>query len=149
MILSVLRVIVGFVLACLAGGAVQVLFAMTPADLASRGTDAVAQAGQWSLLAAIHSAVFSAPFVLVIVALGEWRRIRAWLYYAASGVAIAAIGFVAQLSSELPGQPSIVNNYALTAFLTAGFVAGSIYWLLAGRRAGGARHPASAGVQAG
>lgn len=146
MILSVLRVMVGFILACLAGGAVQVLFALTPADLMNRGADALAQAGQWSLLAAIHSAVFSAPFALVMVTLGEWRSIRGWLYYAASGVAIAAAGFIAQLSSEGPGQPSIVNNYALTAFLTAGFVAGNVYWLLAGRRAGRVHRLSQSGV---
>jgi hypothetical protein len=47
------------------------------------------------------------------------------------------IGFLTQHSAELPGQPSIMNNYGLTAFITSGFVAGLAYWLFAGRGAGG------------
>jgi hypothetical protein len=38
--------------------------------------------------------------------------------------------------SEAPGQASILQNYALTAFLVAGFVAGFAYWLFSGRFVG-------------
>jgi hypothetical protein len=40
---------------------------------------------------------------------------------------------------EVEGQPTIVNDYALRAFLTVGFFGGLAYWLAAGRRAGGRR----------
>ena len=48
-------------------------------------------------------------------------------------------GVKAQFESEVTGQPTILNAYALTAFITAGFVAGLAYWLIAGRKAGSGR----------
>ena len=67
-------------------------------------------------------------------------------HYAATEVSIerkiremryAMVGFLTQHSAELPGQPSIMNNYGLTAFITSGFLAGLAYWLFSGRGAGG------------
>ncbi len=137
----ILRVLLGFVLAALAAGITKVLFVITPSQLANLPADVVsdrvAMAGEMALLAGLHSAIFAAPFALVGAAIGEWRRIRDWAYYALIGMAIALIGFLAQYSSEFTGQPTIVNNYALTAFLTTGFIAGIVYWIVSGRYAGG------------
>src|SRR5690606_38127684 len=66
-------------------------------------------------------------------------RLRSWLYYASVGVIIALGGFSAEYLNEVPGEPSILNNYALAAFLAAGILGGLAYWLFAGRRAGGRR----------
>jgi hypothetical protein len=55
------------------------------------------------------------------------------------GLAIAVGGFVAEYLSEVSGQPTIVNDYAIRAYLTIGFVGGLAYWLFAGRLAGGRR----------
>ncbi len=136
-----LKVLLGFAIACLAAGITKVLFVFTPAELASLpadvASDRMSRAMDLSLGVAAQSALFSAPFALVAAAIGEWRRISSWTYYALIGIAIALVGFLAQHSIELPGQPSIVNNYALTAFLTSGFMAGLFYWLFAGRSAGG------------
>ena len=52
---------------------------------------------------------------------------------------VAVVGFLAQYVSELQGQPTIVNNYAMAAFLCGGFVAGMVYWLVVGRTAGRSR----------
>jgi hypothetical protein len=68
--------------------------------------------------------------------LGEWRRIGSWMYYVLVAIAITAIGFLAQFLAEAQGEASIINNYAATAFLLTGFVAGLVYWLFAGRYAG-------------
>ena len=59
--------------------------------------------------------------------------IRALPYYLIAGTVIAMLGFTAQYSSEVPGQPTIFNNYALAAYLTSGFLGGLAYWLTAGR----------------
>jgi hypothetical protein len=133
----VIRVVFGFVVACLAAGLTIVLFVTTPVELANTPsnaiTDALSANGLLALFAATHSAVFAAPFALIGAAIGEWRRLAHWTYYAVVGIVIAGLGFLAQYMSEGGAQASIVNNYALVAFLTMGFVGGVIYWLVAGQ----------------
>ena len=140
---TIFRVLVGFAFACLVAGAVTVAFIVTPADVAILGPDARSEqlgyAGLLSLLAATHSAIFAFPFALIAIALAEWLRVRSWIYYVVVGILIATGGFGAVSYFEVEGQPTIVNNYALWAFLTVGVFGGLAYWLVAGRRAGGRR----------
>jgi hypothetical protein len=130
------RVLVGFVLACLAAGLTLVLFVYTPLELAGLAASVestrLAEAGLLALAAATHTAVFSAPFALFGAVFGEWRRIRNPAYYALVGILIAALGFFAQYWSEAAGELSILNTYALSAFVLTGLVAGVVYWLCAG-----------------
>jgi hypothetical protein len=137
MIGSILRVLFGFILACLAAGVTIVLFVYTPVELAMDAGDRVSEAGMLSLAAATHTAVFAAPLALIGAAIGEWRGLRTWTYYALVGVLIAIIGFLVQYSSEGSGTASILNTYALSAFVVTGLIAGFVYWLVAGRLAGG------------
>jgi drug/metabolite transporter (DMT)-like permease len=139
MIGRVLWVIIGFVVACLAAGLTMVLFVYTPAEMAGEAAagDRFAEAGMLTLFAATQSAVFAAPFAFIGAGFGEWQKIGAWLYYALVAIAIAGVGFLAQFWSETGAEPSIVNSYAVTAFVAAGFVAGMVYWLIAGRFAAG------------
>lgn len=134
------RVISGFLLACLAAGLVKVLFVMTPVELVSVPSsafpDKATDLGLLALLTATHTAIFAATFALVATGIAEWLSIRAPLYYLTSGAAIALLGFFAQYSSEVGGQPTILNTYAMTAYLAAGLIAGFVYWVLAGRYAG-------------
>lgn len=137
MIGRILRVLFGFIFACLAAGATIVLFVYTPVDLASDAGDRVQEAGLLTLYAATHAALFAAPFALIGAAIGEWRAISSWTYYALVGVLIAVIGFLVQYWSEGGTDPaSILNSYALSAFLVTGLVAGLVYWLASGRYAG-------------
>jgi hypothetical protein len=141
MLERIFRVLVGFVVACLAAGFAVVLFAVPPTEIlnlpADVQADRLTKIGESGLFAAIWSLIFSFPFALVAAAIGEWRRIRSWTYYALVGLAISIVGLLTQHSAEQIGQPSIMNNYGLTAFITSGFVAGLAYWLLSGRLAGG------------
>lgn len=138
MIIGIFRVIIGFVFACLAAGLAMVLFVYTPLELATElASERVSEASLLALAAATHSAVFAAPFALIGAGFGEWQRIGSWLYYALVGIAIAGVGFLAQFWTEAEGEASIVNSYAVTAFIVAGFVAGMVYWLFAGRNASG------------
>lgn len=135
-----LATFLSFLLACLGAGLTTALFATTPAELvglpADVASDRIVRLIETGVFAAVQSFVFSVPFAVAAIAVGEWQRIRVWTYYAGAAVLIALVGFLAHWSGEMPGQPTIVNNYALSAFITAGFVAGLVYWVGAGRSAG-------------
>ena len=138
MISGMLRVIIGFVFACLAAGFTMVLFVYTPLELATELIgERLSEAALLSLAAGTHSAVFAAPFALIGAGFGEWQRIGSWLYYVLVAIAIAGVGFLAQFWTEATGEASIVNSYAVTAFIVTGFVAGIVYWLFSGRYAAG------------
>lgn len=141
--LTLLRVLFGFIIACLVAGAATVAFVVTPADIAGLPAEVqperLGNAGLLALLAATHSALFAFPFALLAIGTAELLRIRAWLYYVLAGLAISMGGFSAVYLNEVPGQPSILNNYALATFLTVGVLSGLAYWLVAGRCAGGRR----------
>jgi hypothetical protein len=138
MISGMLRVIIGFGFACLAAGFTMVLFVYTPLELASELiSERITEAALLSLAAGTHSAVFAAPFALIGAGLGEWQKIGSWLYYVLVGIAIACVGFLAQFWTEAAGGDTIVNSYAVTAFIVTGFVAGIVYWLFSGRYAAG------------
>lgn len=147
--MRVIRVLFGFALACLAAAATLVLFVYTPAELASlpsgMGADRATEAGLFALVVTPHVAAFAALPALIGVFIAERRGISSLGYYAILGIAIAALGFLMQHVTETPGQTTILHNYALTAFLTAGLAGGLIYWLFSGRyvtgRAGPSREP--------
>ena len=144
MLFSLVRLVFGFALACLAAGLVQVLFVITPAEIAGSEPSALAErvrgVGVLMLLAATQSAVFAMPFALVAAGLAEWQGIRSWIYYAAGGLGIAVAGYLTQLAGET-GALTVVNGYALGAFLAAGLIAGLVYWAVAGRKACRAGRP--------
>ena len=145
---TVLRVLIGFVMACFAGALTTLLFVYTPEEVvgwltalpAEERSERLSVFGLLWLAAATQSAIFSALFAFVVVVIGEWRKVRAWTYYAVAAIIIAVLGFAAQWMAEPTGQNwSVVNShYPLVAFLTTGFVAGFVYWMVAGRHAGGA-----------
>jgi hypothetical protein len=147
MLSALVRIVFGFIFACLVAGVATVAFVITPADIASLPpelrSERLGNAGILSLLAATHSAIFALPFALIAIVLAEWLCVRSWIYYVVVGIAIALGGFGAEFLSEVAGQPSIVNDYALRAFLAVGFFGGLAYWLAAGRRAGGRRGDAA------
>jgi hypothetical protein len=140
---TLFRVLFGFIIACLVAGAAVVAFVITPADIATLPAELrwerLGSAGVLSLLAATHAAIFAFPFALVAIAIGEGLSIRSWIYYVLVGIAIALGGFGAHYLVEVGSEPTIVNDYAIRAFLTLGFFGGFAYWMAAGRRAGGRR----------
>jgi hypothetical protein len=148
----ILRVLFGFVLACLAAGLTLVLFVYTPAELASLNASTavprLSEAGLLALAAATHAGVFAAPVALLGAVIGEWRRHRGLGYYALLGIGIAGLGFFLQYRSEAAGDLSILNTYALSAFALTGLIGGLVYWLGAGRHAGGRSRQQAATVSA-
>lgn len=149
MIVRGVRVFLGFIVASLAAALTLVLFVYTPAELlalpADMRGDRIGEAGLFTLAVVPHVAMFAALFALVSAVFAERRGITAWSYYALVGVGIAAVGFLTQHFSEAPGQSTILQNYALIAFLVAGAVGGTVYWFFSGRYAG-PRAQAAAGA---
>jgi hypothetical protein len=140
MVRGFFRIVFGYLLAVLVAGAVQVMFALPPTELASLSGDALLDRlsllGVYSLGAATHSAIFALVFALVAIALAEWQAVRHAGYYMMTGLAIALAGFLAQYASENAIQPTIVNTYAMIAYCITGLLAGTVYWAFAGSRAG-------------
>src|ERR1700704_2664713 len=137
---ALLRILLGFVVACLVAGAVTAAFVITPSDVAALPDDLrperLNNAGVLSLLAATHTALFAFPFAIILVAFAEWRSVRSWLYYVIAGILIALGGFAAEYMVEAGIKPSIVNDYAARASLPVGSAGALAYWLIAGRLAG-------------
>ena len=138
------RVLIGFLIACIAAALTTLLFVVTPVELMGwlsldDGGERFARFALLWLAATTQSVIFSALFALVALVIAEWRGKRDWIYYANSGILIAMLGFLAQWASEPTGQGwSVVNSsYPLVAFLATGFVGGFVYWMCAGRHAGG------------
>ena len=133
MIGRMLRVLIGLGLACLAFGLTTTAYIYSPLELIQGGGDKAAEAGLLALTAAALSAR-AALFALVALAILEWRGLGSWFIYAPAGVAFGGLGFLAQCAEEAGGRTCLADTYyALEAFLTAGLVAGSVYWLFAGR----------------
>jgi hypothetical protein len=137
--MRVIRVLLGFILACPAAAATLVLFVYTPAELASLPSDISAdrsgEAGLFALAVTPHVMMFSALPALIAITFAERNAIGSLPFYLIVGVAVAVLGFLTQHFSEAPGQTTILQNYALIAFLAAGAVAGFVYWLVSGRYA--------------
>ena len=139
MIGRMLRVLVGLGLACLASGLTITAFVYSPLELIHGGGDKIAEAGLLALTAAGLTAR-AAPIALIALALLEWRRRASWFVYAPGGAAFGGLGFLAQCAEEAGGRACLADTYyALEAFLTAGLIAGSVYWLFAGRFAASRR----------
>lgn len=132
---GVIRVLLGFVAASIAAGAVQVLFALTPAELISGGPGYWTEGGLLLLGTATITGLFAAPFVFVSAVISEWRGIRSFAYHGLVGILIAVVGHALLYSGQNVDEPSIVNSYAAAAYLTAGLAGGFGYWAVAGRRA--------------
>lgn len=129
MFVSLIRFIFGFVTAVLAAGLVQVAF-VAGGDLIRAPLSTAESLGLLTLLAATQSAVFSTPFAVLAAIAAAWLPTRSVLYFGAVGLVIAAAGFFAQYVGEA-GPTTILNRYALTAYLASGLLGGLAYWFVA------------------
>jgi len=114
-----------------AGGALRE-FAQTQGDeFIWYGSDAF---GAVFFVSAVAPALTALPGIIAIL-VGELFHIRSGLYYTlAGGASLAAIPFLA--STGAPGETATLPAAEyMTVFAASGFLAGLIYWLLAGRKA--------------
>lgn len=81
----------------------------------------------------VMPALTSLPALIAVVA-GEVLKVRSWMYYVlAGGVSLAAVPLL--VSAGDSDLPALASSQYMAIFLTAGFVGGFVYWLLAGRNA--------------
>lgn len=136
MLARLIRIILGFALACLVAGLIKTAFVITPADLIAeaehRRMDLLGISGLLILATATQSAVFAAPFALLAAIFAQWFKLRSSAFYILAGVVISILGFAVQLATENSGQPTIANTYAVLAYVVSGAVAGWVYWIFAG-----------------
>ena len=85
------------------------------------------------------------PAVLVI-AYGEWRAARDWLYYALGGAGVALVALIAHHWTPQGAAEPAAGWIMLAA---AGAVAGTVYWLVAGWSAGVKRRTPSRATSSG
>lgn len=130
MLISLIRFILGFLAAVLVAGVVQVAFVAGADLLGGASVSRLEGLGLLALLAATQSAVFSAPFAILAAVVASWQPIRSVLYFVAAGVAIGLAGFFAQYVGEA-GPETILNRYALAAYVASGLLAGLTYWYVA------------------
>jgi hypothetical protein len=140
MLSRILRILLGFALACAAAVLTLVVFVYAPVDLANMSEDLsadhLAEAGLLLLHSTPHVMISAAFPALLAAVFAEARKLGSWLFYAFVGLATAAGGFFVQYLTEPPTRlVSIFQAYALTAFLAAGLVGGLVYWALSGRYA--------------
>ncbi|MDX2202619.1 MAG: hypothetical protein NW223_07710 [Hyphomicrobiaceae bacterium] len=135
----VLRVLFGFVIACLAAGLALVLFVHTPAEFPEWPAEKFSETAMLALAVGTQAAIFAAPFAFIGTIYSEWRGLSSATYSVGLGILIALLGFWVQYTGEAGGPDTIFNIYAVIAFIVTGFVGGIVYWLLSGRCAGGRR----------
>ena len=127
-VLKLLKVMAGFALACIVGALVQVLYVSTPVELAALPASELPTTAGTTLIsvlkAATHIAIFSLAFAFIAAGIAHWLGVHSLGYWLVIGIGIAMLGFFAQYASEVPGKLSILNNYALQSFLTAGLFGG-------------------------
>lgn len=140
MIAVFVRIVSGFVLACLAVAATKVAFVITPADILAlepvARVERLARAGVLTLAVATQTAIFAAPFAAIAVAFAYWQRIRGWPFYVFAALVISLLGLAVLFAAESPAHPTIANAYAAAAYTFAGMIGGYVYWVVAGRVAG-------------
>lgn len=82
----------------------------------------------------IAPALTLAPAIIAVL-VGELARIRSPLYYLiAGGAAAAAMPLITGAATEATQNATYATPY-FSIMATAGFAAGLVYWLIAGRRA--------------
>ena len=149
LLLRILWVAIAALVASFAGLAFMLAFGLewmtriataeTPADgTAVEGWLSVAEKvlGQASALLPVATAFTLVPGLIVLI-IAEVARIRSLTYYlAAGGIAFAGLPLMLRLaggtaaSAQMPWQTPV-----LLLIATGGFLAGAVYWVLAGRRA--------------
>ena len=146
----IIWVAIASLLAAAAGMAFMLLFGLEwlTAFLAAKGSDGVErwidsagfivpQFGRLLELQAAWWALFVPAFAVLVVA--ETVRIRSLTYYlAGGGIAFATLPLLMHWAETADTTHTSQDHWQSPVLLltaTAGFVAGAIYWLLAGRRA--------------
>jgi hypothetical protein len=90
-------------------------------------------------LLATQAAIFVIPFGLLTAVMLEVNDIRGLLAHLVVGLVLAGMAFALHVQAE-DDLRTVINAFAIQAFVLQGLVAGFVYWLVAGRRRSSAAH---------
>jgi len=132
-------IVAGYCLACLSGAAMLLLVApetglFNPPPY-SDTLDLLARALTLINLILDAPVLLAAGLALSAVVLSEIARFKGWAYHALSWGASGALAAAASPWLWAAGAPLGIAQEIMIAFLAAGFVAGCVYWLVAGKNA--------------
>jgi hypothetical protein len=132
-------IVVALIVASALAGLVLVV-AIIAADMDSDRIERVSFFVNSFFTTGFYGAVAIVP-VLVLIGLGEALRMRSFIYYGAAGLLVGlASYFGCDISGALENTTDIPPvGYALPLAAAAGIIGGVVYWLVAGRKAGGWR----------
>ena len=119
--LSIMRVLVGYVLACLAVGGTFTLLVEGPVVAAGRET--LDEFFAIMFIATMGFSVYAAAPALICIILGEARGITSWMFFAFAGLFIAL-------------ATAWYSGFGGTKLVIAGLIGGLVYWGVSGRSAG-------------
>jgi hypothetical protein len=117
-----------YILACIAAGA-TVAVSLFGAEPTIETAGFFAATG---VLTTLYAGAVSFVPALIAVLVAEAFGWRSLFFYLIVG---GGIGLAADALTEFVGAPALAD-YRLALYLAAGFVAGFVYWLIAGRLAG-------------
>jgi hypothetical protein len=132
-----LLVPLGFVMASLAAAFILITLGQERLVIALRG-QSITETGidaMFDLLKVVLSLLTMKTLIpaILLVIVGEVARIRNYAFYiVGGGLALVAVPVLAQLGQ---GSSIALAPVIWQVFATAGFAAGFVYWLVAGRRA--------------
>lgn len=130
----------GFLCACFTAALVVTFGLLKPeiGNITSAGPEAIFILLAFGAAAGLITPfyVFAPSFVVILVA--EALSIRTVLYYALAGAVIGALAYVlSDVTAHTRGTGTVAPlTWELQLMAAAGIVAGFVYWLIAGRRAG-------------
>lgn len=128
-VLTALKLVAGFVLACCVAGLTQVAFIVTPFEIARlSGDERLSRLGGAALLilfAIYDTLVFAAPLAAIAIAYAVGHRVRRWGYFVAVGAGIALFAAIALAA----GEHGFPGAYACTAYLVSGALGGAVFAL--------------------
>jgi hypothetical protein len=139
----IIVIVVAIMLATMVAGIAIAMGLLGPAWQSLSGN--VAEGGTFSLLVVggtlFAGAVSLLPLV-ILIALAEYFKIRSLLIYALAGAAMMVAGYFGSGLAPPSYEESIDHppppiSHATEVVFAAGVVFGGVYWLIAGRRAGG------------
>ena len=132
-------IIVALIVASLAAGVALVIGIIAP-DMDSDRVERVSFFVGSFFATGFYGAVAIVP-ALVLIGLGEALRMRSFIYYGAAGVVVAVASYYGcNISAMLENTTDVPPvEHALLLAAGAGIIGGVVYWLIAGRQAGGWR----------
>lgn len=135
----IVAIVVGLIVASVFAGVVLAV-AIIAGDIDSDRVERVSFFVRSFFVTGFYGAVLIAP-TIVLIGLGEALRLRGFFYYGAAGLLVGlASYFGCDISGALENTTDVPPvGFALPLAAAAGIIGGAVYWLIAGRKAGGWR----------